>query len=83
MDRETIRLEALKLGYRVDRTPAQVLLLAKEYEAYIVGSEKIEPVIVEELKEEPKKEIVEELKEEPKKSSSRSKKNSGNTSLFE
>lgn len=37
MDRDDIRIECLRLWHRHDRSPAQVIELAKEYEAYVVG----------------------------------------------
>lgn len=47
MDRDIIRLECLKLVFRFDRLPTQVITEAKAYESYIVGedtkTEKSEP----------------------------------------
>ena len=43
MDKDEIRLECLRLWHRHDRTPNQVIEMAKEYEKYILDvSEKKE-----------------------------------------
>ncbi len=42
MDRDTIRLECIKLWHRHDREPAQVIESAKQYEAYIVSDAKLD-----------------------------------------
>lgn len=36
MDKDEIRLECLRLWHRHDRTPAQVIEMAKEYEKYVL-----------------------------------------------
>lgn len=39
MDRETVRLECLKLVSRVDETPETAITKAKALENYVLGSE--------------------------------------------
>lgn len=37
MQRDEIRLEVLKLAHRHDRSPGEIVALAKSYETFVVG----------------------------------------------
>ena len=57
MDRVAIRLECLKLRQRHDRSPKDIVLEAKIFEEYILGTPEVVAPVTEVAKATPKKKV--------------------------